>query len=72
MISDEIQLIDSPKIPGLRFRHFRGGDDFKYMATITRVSAEVDDTERVDTPEEDEPGSRPGADVYRSRAEQAL
>ena len=52
MISDTIQPPDAPAIPGLRFRHFRGGDDYRHMATITRVSAEVDDTERADTPEE--------------------
>lgn len=52
MLSDAIQLPDAPRIPGLRFRHFRGGDDFSHMATITRLSAEVDDTERADTPEE--------------------
>src|SRR5688572_15059291 len=52
ILSDAIQLPDAPGIPGLRFRHFRGGDDFNHMATITRVSAEVDDTERADTPEE--------------------
>ena len=44
MSSDAIKLPDAPMIPGLRFRHFRGGDDFKHMATITRVSAVVDDT----------------------------
>lgn len=52
MNSDAIELPDAPEIPGLRFRHFRGGRDFHHMATITRVSAEVDDTERADTPEE--------------------
>ena len=52
MISECNQLPDAPGIHGLRFRHFRGGDDFKHMATITRVSAEADDTERADTPEE--------------------
>lgn len=52
MSSDAIQLPDAPRIHGLRFRHFRGGDDFSHMATITRLSAEVDDTERADTPEE--------------------
>jgi hypothetical protein len=52
VISDAIQLPDAPKIHGLRFRHFRGGDDFNHMAAIIRVSAEVDDTERADTPEE--------------------
>jgi mycothiol synthase len=52
MTSDAIQLPDAPGIHGLRFRHFRGGQDFNHMATITRVSAEVDDTERADTPEE--------------------
>jgi mycothiol synthase len=52
MISDAIELPDAPGIPGLRFRHFRGGDDFHHMAAIVRLSAEVDDTERADTPEE--------------------
>ena len=52
MTSDAIQLPDAPGIHGLRFRHFRGGDDFNHMASITRVSAIVDDTERADTPEE--------------------
>jgi ribosomal protein S18 acetylase RimI-like enzyme len=52
MTTDEIQLPDAPGIPGLRFRHFRGGRDFEHMATIVRLSAEVDGTERADTPEE--------------------
>ncbi|MGZ9224277.1 MAG: GNAT family N-acetyltransferase [Anaerolineales bacterium] len=52
MTSDAIQLPDTPGIHGLRFRHFRGGDDFNHMAAITRVSAETDNTERADTPEE--------------------
>ena len=52
MISDAIELPDAPGIPGLRFRHFRGGDDFHHMAAIIRASAEVDNTERADTPEE--------------------
>ena len=52
MISDAIQLPDAPGIHGLRFRRFRAGDDFNHMASITRISAEVDDTERADTPEE--------------------
>jgi mycothiol synthase len=52
MTSDAIQLPDAPGIHGLRFRRFRAGDDFNHMATITRVSAEVDDTERADTAEE--------------------
>ena len=34
MISDAIQLPDAPRVSGLRFRHFGGGDDFKHMATI--------------------------------------
>ena len=52
MNADAIQLPDAPGIPGLRFRHFRGGRDYHHMSTITRVSAIVDDTERADTPEE--------------------
>ena len=52
MIADAIQLPDAPGIPGLRFRHFRGGRDFSHMATIIRASAEADDTDRSDTPEE--------------------
>jgi hypothetical protein len=51
MTSDAIQLPDAPDIHGLRFRHFRGRDDFNHMAGITRTSAEADDTERADTPE---------------------
>ena len=41
MISDAIQLPDAPGIHGLRFRHFRAGDDFNHMANIARVSAEA-------------------------------
>ena len=52
MNSDAIQLPDAPGIHGLRFRHFRGGEDYRHMSTIIRVSAEVDDTERADTAEE--------------------
>ena len=52
MIADAIQLPDAPRLHGLRFRHFRGGRDYSHMATIIRVSAEADDTERADTPEE--------------------
>ena len=52
MISDAIELPDAPGIPGLRFRHFRAGRDFEHMATIVRLCAEVDNTERADTPEE--------------------
>ena len=52
MNSDAIQLPDVPGIHGLRFRHFRGGEDYRHMSTIIRVSAEVDDTQRADTPEE--------------------
>ena len=52
MNSDAIQLPDAPGIHGLRFRRFRGGQDYHHMATITRVSAEADATERADTPEE--------------------
>lgn len=51
-MTDAIQPPETPGIPGLRFRHFRGGRDYSHMATIVRVSAEVDDTERSDTPEE--------------------
>jgi mycothiol synthase len=52
MNSDAIQLPDAPGIHGLRFRRFRGGEDYRHMATIIRASAEVDDTQRADTPEE--------------------
>src|SRR5215208_3156033 len=52
MIADAIQLPHALGIPGLRFRHFRGGQDYRHMATITRISAEADETERADTPEE--------------------
>jgi mycothiol synthase len=52
MTDDATQLPEAPGIPGLRFRHFRAGRDYSHMAAITRASAEVDDTERADTPEE--------------------
>ena len=52
MKADAIQLPDAPGIHGLSFRRFRGGEDYSHMSTIIRVSAEVDDTERADTPEE--------------------
>jgi mycothiol synthase len=52
MIADAIQLPDAPGIHGLRFRHFRAGRDYSHMATITRISAEADGTDRADTPEE--------------------
>ena len=45
MTSDAIQPPDAPDIHGLRFRRFRAGDDFNHMATISRGSAEVDDTD---------------------------
>ena len=45
MTSDAIQLPDAPGIHGLRFRHFRAGDDFNHMAAIARVSARADDTD---------------------------
>ena len=43
MTSDAIQPPEAPGIHGLRFRHFRGADDFNHMAGIARVSAEADD-----------------------------
>jgi len=52
MTSDAIQLPQAPGIRGLRFRRFRAGEDFRHMSTILRLSAEVDGTERADTPEE--------------------
>jgi hypothetical protein len=52
MNSDAIELPDAPGIQGLRFRRFRGGENYRHMSTIIRVSAEADDTQRADTPEE--------------------
>lgn len=52
MTADAMQLPEAPGISGLRFRAFREGRDFHHMANITRVSAEVDGTERADTPDE--------------------
>ena len=51
-MNDAIQLPHAPGIPGLRFRHFRAGRDFEHMSAILRASAEVDDTERSETPED--------------------
>ena len=52
MIADAIQPPQAPGVPGLRFRHFRGGRDYGHMASITRLSAHVDGTDHADTPEE--------------------
>ncbi|HEV2707867.1 MAG TPA: GNAT family N-acetyltransferase [Pyrinomonadaceae bacterium] len=51
MAGDEIILINSPNIPGLRFRHFQGANDYPHMARIIAACADVDKLERADTAE---------------------
>ena len=52
MAGDEIILSDSPNIPGLCFRHFRGEADYPRMADVISASAEADELERADTAED--------------------
>jgi len=51
MPSDEIIIVDSPNIPGLSFRHFRGANDYPHMARIIAACADVDKLDRADTAE---------------------
>jgi len=44
-----IQLPESPKIPGLRFRGFRGDEDYPKMLAVIEGSKDADGIERSDT-----------------------
>ena len=48
-IQDLIQIEDAPAIPGLRFRHFRGDEDFPRMVGVIAGSSKADNIERVET-----------------------
>jgi hypothetical protein len=37
-VDDTISLPDAPNVPGLRFRHFRGPDDYAAMAAVGNAS----------------------------------
>jgi mycothiol synthase len=51
-IQDLIELTDAPEVPGLRFRRFRGDEDFPRMVQVIAGSSEADRIERVDTVEQ--------------------
>ena len=52
MTHELIEIRDTPVIPGLRFRHFRGASDFPQMAAAIAASADADQVERVTTVED--------------------
>ncbi len=52
MHADTIQVADSPAIPGLVFRRFRGPSDYPGMAAVIQASADADKLERADTAED--------------------
>lgn len=49
---DEIKVEKSPDIPGLRFRRYRGEQDFPYMAEIINSANQADDQKDIATVEE--------------------
>jgi len=46
MPSNQIIIENAPSIPGLRFRHFRGSDDYPAMAAVLTLSDQADKIER--------------------------
>jgi GNAT superfamily N-acetyltransferase len=52
MSGSKIHITNSPAIPGLRFRRFRGEIDFQEMAAVINASADIDRLERADTVED--------------------
>ena len=52
MSDDNISLINSPQIPGLSFRHFRGESDFPKMVKAIEASYEIDTIDHVSTVED--------------------
>ena len=50
-MDDRILVDNSPAVPGLVFRRFRGDSDYPHMAAVVAASAEADHIERTDTPE---------------------
>ena len=52
MHADTIQVADSPAVPGLVFRRFRGPADYPGMAAVIQASGDADKLERADTAED--------------------
>jgi mycothiol synthase len=50
--TDVIPIPNTPAIPGLAFRHFRGPEDYPGMVAVISASADADGIERVDTVED--------------------
>ena len=50
--SEQIEILNPPAIPGLRFRRFRGQPDFPHMMRVLAASEVADGNERVITLEE--------------------
>src|SRR5437867_32269 len=48
---DSILVPDAPQLPGLRFRLFRGEQDFPLMITVAEASCDADGIERAFTVE---------------------
>lgn len=51
-VTDLIQVLVTPQVPGLVFRHFRGAEDYPKMVSVILASADADKIERVDTVED--------------------
>jgi ribosomal protein S18 acetylase RimI-like enzyme len=49
LITEQVEVLNAPDIPGLRFRRFRGEDDYIYMLEIINGSKAADGAERSDT-----------------------
>jgi len=49
---DTIEMSNAPEIPGLRFRHFQGSDDYPRMLAVIQASKDYDRVERNDTLED--------------------
>ena len=49
---EDIHITGAPQIPGLRFRHFRGDEDYAQILAIINGSKDADGVERSDTLED--------------------
>lgn len=52
MTTDQLMVAGAPALPGLTFRHFRGASDYPAMAAAIQASADADQIERADSPED--------------------
>ena len=52
LLNESIYILDTPKIPGLHFRGFRGEEDYVHMLAVIDGSKDADGIERSDTLEE--------------------